>query len=74
MTLSTSCHYSPGALTSSDSDAEDTHYVYPWRLESEAGLRAARGKGMTDEQVIKFVDGCTLVPFCSLPLTVMEFN
>lgn len=37
-------------------DAEDTEYVYEWRLEQEAQLRAERGTGMTDEQVVKFVD------------------
>ncbi|KAF2469695.1 putative uridine/cytidine kinase [Lindgomyces ingoldianus] len=38
-------------------DAEDTKYVYEWRLEQEVGLRASRGTGMTDEQIIHFVDG-----------------
>ncbi|KIX02298.1 uncharacterized protein Z518_08238 [Rhinocladiella mackenziei CBS 650.93] len=38
-------------------DAQDTIYVYKWRLEQEAGLRASRGTGMTDEQVRHFVDG-----------------
>jgi D-glycerate 3-kinase len=38
-------------------DAQDPQYVYDWRLEQEAGLRAARGSGMTDEQVRRFVDG-----------------
>ncbi|KAK8210192.1 hypothetical protein M8818_003680 [Zalaria obscura] len=38
-------------------DAEDTQYVYKWRLEQEAALRAAKGTGMTDEQVVKFVNG-----------------
>ncbi|TFB03677.1 putative kinase [Trichoderma ghanense] len=40
-------------------DAEDTEYVYEWRLEQEEHLRLARGDpnaGMTKEQVIKFVD------------------
>jgi D-glycerate 3-kinase len=37
-------------------DAEDTEYVYEWRLQQEAQLRAERGTGMTDEQVVKFVD------------------
>jgi D-glycerate 3-kinase len=40
------------------SDAEDTQYVYGWRLEQEAALRVRRGAGMTNEQVIEFVDGC----------------
>ena len=38
-------------------DAHDPLYVYKWRLEQEAGLRASRGSGMTDEQVRHFVDG-----------------
>lgn len=38
-------------------DAENTQYVYNWRLQQEAALRATRGRGMTDEQVIDFVNG-----------------
>jgi D-glycerate 3-kinase len=38
-------------------DALETVYVYNWRLEQEAALRREKGAGMTDEQVIKFVDG-----------------
>jgi len=38
-------------------DALDPLYVYKWRLEQEAHLRATRGSGMTDEQVVAFVDG-----------------
>ncbi|KAF2725745.1 P-loop containing nucleoside triphosphate hydrolase protein [Polychaeton citri CBS 116435] len=38
-------------------DAEDTQYVYEWRLQQEAAMRAAKGKGMTDEQVVQFVNG-----------------
>ena len=38
-------------------DAEDTGYVYQWRLEQEAALRKSKGNGMTDEQVTHFVDG-----------------
>ncbi|KAI1879008.1 hypothetical protein JX265_003185 [Neoarthrinium moseri] len=37
-------------------DAEDTGYVYDWRLEQEVRLREERGTGMTDEQVVRFVD------------------
>lgn len=37
-------------------DAEDTEYVYAWRQEQEAQLRRERGVGMTDEQVVRFVD------------------
>ncbi|KAK5111298.1 hypothetical protein LTR85_012193 [Meristemomyces frigidus] len=38
-------------------DAEDAQYVYAWRLEQEAALRASKGTGMTDEQVVHFVNG-----------------
>jgi D-glycerate 3-kinase len=38
-------------------DALETVYVYDWRQEQEAALRKDKGAGMTDEQVIKFVDG-----------------
>ncbi|KAL8731424.1 MAG: hypothetical protein Q9166_003399 [cf. Caloplaca sp. 2 TL-2023] len=38
-------------------DAEDPQYVYHWRLEQEAQLRRERGSGMTDEEVVHFVDG-----------------
>ncbi|RYP46313.1 hypothetical protein DL769_011403 [Monosporascus sp. CRB-8-3] len=37
-------------------DAENTEWVYDWRLEQEVKLRAEKGTGMTDEQVVKFVD------------------
>lgn len=37
-------------------DAEDTEYVYEWRLQQERQLRRERGVGMTDEQVGNFVD------------------
>jgi len=37
-------------------DAEDLSYVYAWRREQEVALRAERGTGMTDEEVVKFVD------------------
>lgn len=50
------------------SDAEDTQYVYKWRLEQEAALRAAKGTGMTDEQVVKFVNGCEYL-YTSMTLT-----
>jgi hypothetical protein len=40
------------------SDAEDTKFVYDWRLQQEAALRDSKGAGMTDEQVINFVNGC----------------
>ena len=37
-------------------DAEDTTWVYEWRLEQERQLRDQKGTGMTDAQVVKFVD------------------
>ncbi|OTB20020.1 hypothetical protein K445DRAFT_154760 [Daldinia sp. EC12] len=37
-------------------DAEHTEWVYDWRLEQETMLRKEKGTGMTDEQVVKFVD------------------
>lgn len=37
-------------------DAQDTEYVYEWRLQQEHQLIRERGMGMTDEQVVKFVD------------------
>lgn len=38
-------------------DAENTQYVYDWRLEQERKMRDEKNSGMTDEQVDKFVDG-----------------
>lgn len=38
-------------------DAQETGYVYKWRLEQEEALRRDKGTGMSDEQVVKFVDG-----------------
>ncbi|CAI7633120.1 unnamed protein product [Penicillium palitans] len=38
-------------------DAENSHFVYEWRQEQERTLRAAKGTGMTQEQVKHFVDG-----------------
>lgn len=40
------------------SDAENPRFVYEWRQEQERTLRAAKGTGMTEEQVNHFVDGC----------------
>jgi D-glycerate 3-kinase len=47
-----------GLICTISSDAEDTRFVYAWRQEQEAALRAAKGTGMTDEQVVGFVNGC----------------
>jgi D-glycerate 3-kinase len=40
-------------------DASETAFVYAWRREQEAALRVVRGveNAMTDEQVVRFVDG-----------------
>ncbi|KOS18105.1 putative kinase mug58 [Escovopsis weberi] len=41
-------------------DAEDLSFVYPWRKEQEDHLRRLRADpaaGMSDEQVVRFVDG-----------------
>ena len=43
-------------------DAEDPMFVYEWRSQSEKKLRETIGAGMTDEEVIKFVNGCTPRP------------
>ncbi|CAK4031965.1 related to ATP-binding, pantothenate kinase [Lecanosticta acicola] len=32
-------------------------YVYHWREEQEAAMRASKGTGMTQEQVVNFVNG-----------------
>ncbi|KAL1891122.1 hypothetical protein Cpir12675_005091 [Ceratocystis pirilliformis] len=37
--------------------ASDVMFVYEWRLQQEKELRKERGIGMTDEQVVTFVDG-----------------
>jgi D-glycerate 3-kinase len=38
-------------------DAADLMDVYTWRIEQEHALRRLKGTGMTDEQVISFVEG-----------------
>jgi D-glycerate 3-kinase len=38
-------------------DAEETGFVYEWRLEQEAALRKEKGSGMSNEMVREFVDG-----------------
>ena len=38
-------------------DAKDPQFVFVWRLEQEAHLRKMKGSGMTDEQVVDFVNG-----------------
>jgi D-glycerate 3-kinase len=38
-------------------DTADLSIVYQWRIEQEHSLRKKRGSGMTDDQVIRFVEG-----------------
>jgi D-glycerate 3-kinase len=38
-------------------DTADLSIVYQWRIEQEHGLREERGGGMTDDQVLRFVEG-----------------
>lgn len=38
-------------------DAAETKFVYKWRLEQETALRRDKGTGMSDKQIVKFVDG-----------------
>lgn len=38
-------------------DTDDLANVYKWRIDQEHALRARTGKGMSDEQVIRFVRG-----------------
>lgn len=52
------------------SDAENPRFVYEWRQEQERTLRAAKGVGMTEEQVNHFVDGCMhILGRATIPLT-----
>ncbi|CAG8521243.1 37032_t:CDS:2, partial [Racocetra persica] len=37
-------------------DVQDINYVYPWRLEQERNMKNLGKGGMTDEQVIDFID------------------
>ncbi len=53
------------------SDAEDPQYVYEWRLEQEAGLRRDKGCGMTEKQVVDFVNGCMLHFVWLLPIKTL---
>jgi D-glycerate 3-kinase len=38
-------------------DAQEIGYVYAWRQEQEAALRQEKGRGMSEEEVVRFVDG-----------------
>lgn len=55
-------HFARNLLTPFFSDAQDSRFVYEWRQEQERTLRAAKGNGMTEEQVNHFVDGCPYLP------------
>lgn len=48
------------------SDAQNLRFVYEWRQEQERGLRAAKGTGMTEEQVTNFVNGCSYILWYTL--------
>ena len=43
-------------------DAAEIAFVYGWRKQQERALVRARGQGMTDGQVERFVDACTCPP------------
>jgi D-glycerate 3-kinase len=45
-------------LTLRCSDAENPLYVYDWRQQQEAAMRATKGTGMSEDQVNNFVNGC----------------
>lgn len=55
-------HSNSISLTLFSSDAQNPRFVYEWRQEQERTLRAAKGNGMTEEQVNHFVDGCSYLP------------
>lgn len=38
-------------------DAEDPGWAYDWRVEQERELRERKGTGMSDDEVVRFVDG-----------------
>lgn len=38
-------------------NAQNINFVYAWRLQQEHAMKAALGRGMTDDQVMNFVDG-----------------
>ena len=38
-------------------DAEDPQFVYKWRIQQETAMRESKGSGMTEDEVIGFVDG-----------------
>ena len=38
-------------------DTADPKLVYDWRLEQEQALRKSKGTGMTDDQLVTFIDG-----------------
>ena len=38
-------------------DTDDLQNVYKWRLEQEHKMIAAKGRGMSNEEVVTFIDG-----------------
>ena len=55
-------------------DAENLMFVYDWRSESERKLRKTKGSGMTDKEVVDFVNGCAhLSPSVKLRLTIVDY-
>ena len=56
-------------LNREQSDAEDARLAYAWRLQQEADLRASKGMGMTDEEVVRFVDACECYTWLGYPMS-----
>lgn len=54
-------------------EAEQTHYVYDWRLQQEHALREAKGSGMTDVEVERFVDRYYTSYELYLPRAILGF-
>ena len=55
-------------------DAENPMFVYEWRSESERKLFKTKGSGMSDEEVVNFVNGCThILPPVNLRLTLADY-
>lgn len=54
-------------------DAEELNWVYEWRLEQERKLREEKGKGMSDERVVEFVNSCELFSFSAWGVMNVRF-
>lgn len=61
-------------LLTNFSDAENPRFVYEWRQEQERTLRAAKGTGMTEEQVNHFVDGCMHILWRAITPLMTEYT